>query len=200
MSLHSTNNFGSHLDSATASLKILHITDSRQQQRRAPPIALIQSPIVNICEAPLMNMGLDNRAATAAASAPTEMSTLSRMIKPRVWRSLCVHEGAHLTPSADSRSACEPSGNATVPLLVNKDFKSTNCSRCHAAQTGRCGGQRAQHKQSCRSAVALRPPAGLLLWLLPGFRNGLWCSSSVNTTAVVNTLCFIKKRNPSFSS
>lgn len=133
---------------------------------------LIQSPIVNICEAPLMNMGLDNgAAATAAASAPTEMSTLSRMIKPRVCRSLCVHERARLTPSADSRSACEPSGNATVLLLVNTDFKSTNCSRCHAAQEGRCGGQHAQHKQNCRSAVTLRPPCRAAIMATPRFHK-----------------------------
>lgn len=102
----------------------------------------VESPIVNICAAPLTKHGLDHgaAAAAAAASAPTEMSTLLRMMEPRVCRSLCLHERARPTPSADSRSACEPSANATVLLLVNTAFKSTNCSRCHAAQAGRRGG------------------------------------------------------------
>lgn len=126
-SLHSLRDFGAHRDSADAGLKIVHVIDSSIEPHQSH--SLIQSPSVNICEAPLTNTGLDNKAAAAAASAPTQMSTLLRMIKPRVCRSLCVHEWAHLTPSADSRPACKPSGNATVLLLVNTDFKSTNCSR-----------------------------------------------------------------------
>lgn len=175
-SLRSINSFDPRWGSADASLEIVHVIDSRQRSSARPhqPHTHTQSPNVNICEAPATNTGLDSRAATVAASAPTEMSTLRRMIKPRVRRLLCVHERAHLTPSADSRSACEPSANATVLLLVNTHFKSANCSRCHAAQAGRCGGQRAQHKQNCRSAVTVTAPlspAGLPSRLFPRLTN-----------------------------
>lgn len=160
--------------SADAVVKIVHVTDRGHEQLQASPIAHARrkSHCEHLCGAADKH-GLDHRAATAAAaaSAPTEMSTLLRMIKPRVCRSLCVHERAHLTPSADSRSACEPSANATVLLLVNTDFKSTNCSRCHAAQAGRCGSQHAEYKQSRRSSVTVRSPTGLLLWLFPDFTN-----------------------------
>lgn len=155
------------------SLKIVHVIDRGHEQLQASPIAHARrkSHCEHLCGA-VDKHGLDHRAAAAAAaSAPTEMSTLLRMIKPRVCRSLCVHERAHLTPSADSRSACEPSANATVLLLVNTHFKSTNCSRCHAAQAGRCGSQHAEYKQSRRSSVTVRSPTGLLLWLFPDFTN-----------------------------
>lgn len=137
------------------SLRIVHVIDRGHEQLQASPIAHARrkSHCEHLCGA-VDKHGLDHRAA-AAASAPTEMSTLLRMIKPRVCRSLCVHERAHLTPSADSRSACEPSANATVLLLVNTHFKSTNCSRCHAAQAGRCGSQHAEYKQSRRSSVTV---------------------------------------------
>lgn len=78
-----------------------------------------------------------------AAAPPTEMSRVSRMIKPRMRHSLCVHERTHLMPSADSHSAWAQSANATVLPVVNINFRNTN-------YTARADGK--QHKQADAAA------------------------------------------------
>lgn len=116
-------------------LKITHVIDvDRSRSKRHHLHALMQSLIVSICVRSLTNTGLHH-----IAAAPPGLS---------VCRSLCVRGRAPLKPSADSRSACEPSGGAAVLLLVNRDFKSTNCSRCHATQAGRCSCRHSEPKQN----------------------------------------------------